>query len=804
MAIAEKGINLNTVKPTDIYRGSSFWSKMDPHCYDTINFTVGSLPTHEHEEIECEFVITLNDKPTADRTTFSIPEKLLLSVFNNTHDGHVNGSHTVSMMYNSSWSIHDCRVTGVIQPEVSYSSTRKRVDVIGKALDLTKISYNTLLNLEYNVPSLLVMKDPSSASVNVRIKINPKLQSRDHTEMSSVYIMVFDRSCSMDTQQTLPDAKQACILFLKSLPMGSRFNILCFGDEFYPVFEYHQASTEENIKKAIEEVKKFQNNMGGTNMYDPLHELFVGKYRANMRFAQNLDVGSRLEDGAGASFANCWDQVEDLDPLHEIRYIFLMTDGRYLKKKSLIELVRDNGRETDYCAMFTFGIGSDVSKDLLSSMAKVTDGDSEFIPDSAEIRSKVINSLSKSIDARLKDVRIQFLDPEDDMWHPIEAEILEGSVDSVASTDPLDILVRLDREKKIEKIKIAYRVVNTRKKNFDFEEIFCLKEQKIHTSSLFASLWADNQSQKFTAKLSEHEDSSIFDLSMPLSLREQNVLDLSSSLYLASWKTREEVKVKIEDEKEEEKGEEEKMRSVERKGRSKTSRSRMATSRSMNVIKPSAEKKPTCMLAHLTNCPLCTAKEEKKEIIEKSTTTSNGSSSPRFMTKFVYKSLADATMTVQLVRISEKADRSEVSGKSDESEKESTLGFTLYELLSMQRFNGSWNYFEMQLVSDVIGVDITALPRHLLQVRTETTTVIKENHIKDSLGTIYAISLLEILYIDLFAEWKVCAAKAIKFVEQHIEWNSYERVKNTIRNLIIDRTRENLESAGTTNTMGSY
>jgi hypothetical protein len=68
--------------------------------------------------------------------------------------------------------------------------------------------------------------------------------------------------------------KEALVLFLKSLPSDSYFEIISFGSNHSKLspqgndygFEY----TDDNVFKAIELVNNFDADFGGTDMSDPL------------------------------------------------------------------------------------------------------------------------------------------------------------------------------------------------------------------------------------------------------------------------------------------------------------------------------------------------------------------------------------------------------------------------------------------------------------------------------------------------------------------------------------------------------
>ena len=87
-----------------------------------------------------------------------------------------------------------------------------------------------------------------------------------------VFIFVLDRSGSMKGER-IYTAKEALKLFMKSLPVGSKFGICSFGS----MFEFMEIGGEKIIdyndataKQAITLIDTFEANMGGTNIYRPL------------------------------------------------------------------------------------------------------------------------------------------------------------------------------------------------------------------------------------------------------------------------------------------------------------------------------------------------------------------------------------------------------------------------------------------------------------------------------------------------------------------------------------------------------
>jgi uncharacterized protein YegL len=65
------------------------------------------------------------------------------------------------------------------------------------------------------------------------------------------FIFILDRSGSMEGVR-IKQAKMALLIFLKSLPPGSYFNIVSFGSSFKQLFETSQPYEDNIVRNAIE------------------------------------------------------------------------------------------------------------------------------------------------------------------------------------------------------------------------------------------------------------------------------------------------------------------------------------------------------------------------------------------------------------------------------------------------------------------------------------------------------------------------------------------------------------------------
>jgi hypothetical protein len=95
------------------------------------------------------------------------------------------------------------------------------------------------------------------------------------TDMDAVkgeYIFVLDRSGSM-SGKPIEKAKEALILFLKSLPIDTYFQIVSFGDGYQDMFSRSQKNSNESVAEALVKIAPISADMGGTEIYAPLERI---------------------------------------------------------------------------------------------------------------------------------------------------------------------------------------------------------------------------------------------------------------------------------------------------------------------------------------------------------------------------------------------------------------------------------------------------------------------------------------------------------------------------------------------------
>jgi len=194
-------------------------------------------------------------------------------------------------------------------------------------------------------------------------------ETLDDVEVPGEYIILLDRSGSM-TGPKISMAVNAVILFIKSLPANSKFNVVSFGSKFDSVYEESVMNTAENSIRTCEIVKSFDADMGGTELFRPIE----------------------------------WVLSKESDPIYP-RTVILVTDGSVSDPINIARYVACNIRSS---RIFTLGIGQGASLFLIKEVARAGKGSYELINDISLIRSKVVSILEKVMLPYLSNIRLSW------------------------------------------------------------------------------------------------------------------------------------------------------------------------------------------------------------------------------------------------------------------------------------------------------------------------------------------------------------------------------------------------------------
>ena len=92
-------------------------------------------------------------------------------------------------------------------------------------------------------------------------------RQQSNSDQMNEFLFVIDCSGSMQDENKIGLARQAMLLFLKSLPVNCYFNIIRFGSQYKTLFnEVTSIYNEENVKNAEQLINRIQAELGGTEL----------------------------------------------------------------------------------------------------------------------------------------------------------------------------------------------------------------------------------------------------------------------------------------------------------------------------------------------------------------------------------------------------------------------------------------------------------------------------------------------------------------------------------------------------------
>jgi hypothetical protein len=239
-------------------------------------------------------------------------------------------------------------------------------------------------------------------------------------EGTGEYIFILDRSGSMAGPR-ISMATQAAVLFLKSLPADCKFNIISFGNDYRKMFNNSEKYNRENMMFAIEQVSRFEADMGGTEILEPITHILS----------------------------------QPVEPQYP-KSIFLLTDGAVNSPDQVVRVVKENVSKARVHAV---GIGEGVSPYLIKEVAKAGKGTYSFVTRNEDLRSTVVDALQKTILPALTDWTINF-----------QAEVVPNINDlsTIYYNEPFVVFARAHEQGDYP---VSLRCLNTKTRNYETFEI---------------------------------------------------------------------------------------------------------------------------------------------------------------------------------------------------------------------------------------------------------------------------------------------------------------------------------------------
>ncbi|CAF3817745.1 unnamed protein product [Rotaria sordida] len=244
--------------------------------------------------------------------------------------------------------------------------------VITFAQQNTHLDRDILINIELTDKRVnTIVAVESSAIMAAFIPTEEDCRQGLNNDQINEFIFIVDCSGSMQDENKIGLARQAMLVFLKSLPIDCHFNIIRFGTQYKSLFtEITAIYNEENAQKAEQLINGMKADLGGTELMGPLQ--WIEQHSPNQGRA---------------------------------RQIFLLTDGEISNVTEVLDLCRSMALST---RIFSFGLGKSPSRSLVKGLARSTNGRFVFVPPNSSVDVYVGEQLQRALQPCITNIRVNW------------------------------------------------------------------------------------------------------------------------------------------------------------------------------------------------------------------------------------------------------------------------------------------------------------------------------------------------------------------------------------------------------------
>ncbi|KAL8951588.1 MAG: hypothetical protein Q9222_002443 [Ikaeria aurantiellina] len=380
-----------------------------PQASDIFSTRLGNIPAGKKIHVEITYVGELKHDAEADGIRFTIPTHIAPrygalpnSTLSQGSDRIEKGGISITVDVSMA---EDSFIQGIQSPTHPIAVTMGSTSVSSGAQPAMHQASATLslgsTELEKDFTLLILAKDTGTPKAlfethptipNQRAMLLTLVPRFSLPRSNPEIVFVVDRSGSMRTE--IPTLISALKVFLRSLPVGIKFNICSFGSRHSFLWQKSQAYSRDAMNEALAHVETFSANYGGTETFAALKATIKNRYK---------DIPCE---------------------------VMLLTDGDIWDQNKLFAYLNDEVKKSSSSLrIFALGIGDGVSSALIEGVARAGNGFAQTVNNNEKLDSKVIRMLKGGLSAHTTDysLEVKYQDADDDE----EFEMVEKVTDAL-------------------------------------------------------------------------------------------------------------------------------------------------------------------------------------------------------------------------------------------------------------------------------------------------------------------------------------------------------------------------------------
>lgn len=356
-----------------------------PESSDVFSTQLGNIPAGETVMVRIEYVGELKQEAETNGVRFTIPTNVAPR-YGNVTSGSVApsvGSSGIKIVVDVQMPAGS-NIQGLQSPShpIAVALGKVSTETPEAEMSLSKASASLSLDstsLDKDFVLIVLAKD--TAIPRAILETHPTIANQKALMVTLVpkfslppsrpeIVFVADRSGSMGGN--IPILISAMKVFLKSLPVGVKFNICSFGSRHEFLWPKSKTYAQDTLAKAISYVERFDANFGGTETFSAI------KATIEQRFT---DV-----------------------PLE----VMLLTDGDIWQQEELFRYLNEQvDKSQGNIRVFPLGIGSGVSHALIEGVARAGNGFAQAVQDGEKLDNRVVRMLKGALSPHITDYTLE-------------------------------------------------------------------------------------------------------------------------------------------------------------------------------------------------------------------------------------------------------------------------------------------------------------------------------------------------------------------------------------------------------------